>query len=79
MEHRNQITLHVGKFALGDADLVAPAARDNDPRRAFGILMEADKTRRQPPHRAHEKVMQRRKYQSGRQHGDHQREQKHVT
>ncbi len=54
MQHRHQIALHVGQFALGDADLVAALARHDDPRRAFGILVKADQARGQPPHRPHE-------------------------
>ena len=42
MQHRHQVALHVGQFALGDADLVAALARHDDPRRAFRIFVEAD-------------------------------------
>jgi len=32
--------LHRRQLFLGDADLVASAARDNDPRRVFGVVAE---------------------------------------
>ncbi len=59
MQHRHQIALHLGQFALGDADLVAAMARDDDPGRAFGVFVEADQTGGQAPHRPHEQIMQR--------------------
>ncbi len=70
MQHRHQVALHVGQFALGDADLVAALAGHDDPRRAFRILVEADQVRGQAPHRPHEQIMQREIDQPRGQHRD---------
>ena len=79
MQHRHQVALHVGQFALGDADLVAALARHDDPRRAFGVFVEADQARGQPPHRPHEQIMQREIDQPRGQHRDHQRDHQQVA
>ena len=59
MQHGNEVALHVGQFALGDADLVAALARHDDARRTLRVFVEADQIRGQPPHRPHEQIMQR--------------------
>ena len=65
MQHRHQVALHVGQFALGDADLVAALAGRDDARRAFRVFVEVDEVCRQPPHRPHEQIMQREVDQQG--------------
>ena len=79
MQHRHQVALHVGQFALGDADLVAALARHDDPRRAFRVFVEADQARGQPPHRPHEQIMQRQIDQRRGQHRDRQRDQQQIA
>jgi hypothetical protein len=72
MQHRHQVALHVGQFALRHADLVAALARHDDARRTFRVLVEADQARGQPPHRPHEQMMHGEIDQRRRQHGDSQ-------
>ena len=79
MQHRHQIALHVAEFALGDADLVAALARHDDMRRAFGVFVEADEIRGQPPHRPHEQIMQRQIDQRRGEDRDRQRDQQQVA
>ncbi len=79
MQHRHQVALHVGQFAFGDADLVAALAGHDDPRRTFGILVETDQARGQPPHRPHKQIMQRQIDQPGGQNPDPERDQQQVT
>ena len=79
MQHRHQVALHVGQFALGDADLVAALAGHDDPRRAFGIFVETDQARGQPPHRPHEQEMQRQIDQPRGQRRDPERDQQQVA
>ncbi len=79
MQHRHQIALHVGQFALGDADLVAALAGNDDPRRALGILVKADQARGQPPHRPHEQIMQREIDQRRGKRRDPQRDQQQIA
>jgi hypothetical protein len=79
MQHRHQIALHVGQFALGDPDLVAALARHDDPRRTFRILVEADQARGEPPHRPHEEIMQSKVDQPRGQHRDEERDHHDVA
>ena len=41
-ERRLEVALHAGEMLLGDADLVAPAARHDDPARVLGRRGEGD-------------------------------------
>jgi hypothetical protein len=41
-EHRDEVALHVGQFALGNADLVAALAWHDDARSTFRVFVEAD-------------------------------------
>ena len=79
MQHRDQVALHVGQFALGDADLVAALARHDDARRTFGVFVEAGEIGRQPPHRPHEQIMQRKIDQARGQHRDAERDPEQVA
>ena len=79
MQHRHQVALHVGQLAFGYPDLVTALAGDDDPGRAFGILVEANQARGQPPHRPHEQEMQGDVDQSGREHRDGHRDQQQIA
>ncbi len=74
MQHRHQVALHIGQFALGDADLVAALSGHDDPRRTLRILVKG-----QPSHRPHEQIMQGEINQSRGEGREPQRNQEQVA
>ncbi len=74
MQHRGELGLHGGEFALGSADLVKPARRRNHAIAVFRVSAERNHVRSDATHRPHKHVMERQIDQRRGDRGDQKRQ-----